>query len=120
MKAFSALFTQLDQTTRTNEKVAALESYFRAAPAQDAAWALWFLTGQRMKRVVKPGLLRVWAAEAAGLPLWMVEECYETVGDLAETLALLLPSADVVTEPPALATLAGEILIYLTVGNALP
>jgi DNA ligase-1 len=91
MKAFTELYTQLDRTTRTNEKVVALEVYFRQAIASDAAWALWFLTGQRSKRAVKTSLLRLWAAEAAALPLWLVEECYETVGDLAETLALIMP-----------------------------
>jgi DNA ligase 1 len=93
VKDFAQLYTRLDETTRTNEKVAALEAYFRSAAAKDAAWALAFLTGHRLRRAVKTSHMRQWTAEAAGLPLWMVEECYDTVGDLAETLALLLPAA---------------------------
>ncbi len=91
MEAFTRLFYALDATTRTSVKVAALEEYFRAAAPADAAWALHFLSGQRLKRLVKTTLLRQWAGEAAGLPSWLVDECYEMVGDLAETLALLLP-----------------------------
>lgn len=92
MKRFVELFEALDRTPRTTEKVRALEDYLRATPAEDAAWALWFLAGGRAKRLVKVGLLRAWAGELAGLPAWLVDECYEVVGDLAETLALLLPS----------------------------
>ena len=92
MRRFAKLFNELDQTTRTSKKVAALERYFREVPVEDAAWALWFLSGQRLKRSVKTTHLRQWVAETAGLPLWLVETSYETVGDLAETLALLLPA----------------------------
>jgi DNA ligase-1 len=91
MKLFTQLFTALDSTTRTNEKVAALERYFRLAPPADAAWALRFLIGKRPPRAVTTTQLRGWVALEAGLPLWLVDECYEAVGDLAETLALLLP-----------------------------
>ena len=91
MRQFTQLYTELDETNRTNEKVAALERYFAAAPAEDAAWALYFLTGRRFKRAVSNTLLRTWAAEEADLPFWLVEESYDAVGDLAETLALLLP-----------------------------
>lgn len=90
MKRFAQLFRELDQTTRTNEKVAALEQYFRDAEPADAAWALHFLLGRRGRRAVKVTSLREWAAAETGLPLWLVEESYDTVGDLAETLALLL------------------------------
>lgn len=109
MRAFHQLFTELDRTTRTADKVAALEKYFRAAPPADAAWALWFLSGQRLKRAVKTIHLRQWAAEAAGLPIWMLEECYEHVGDLGETLALLLPDNPGAT-PLSLAQLAEQRL----------
>jgi DNA ligase-1 len=93
MKRFTRLYTELDQTTRTNEKVLALESYFREAPPADAAWALSFLCGRRPARVVAVATLRNWAADEADLPSWMIDECHEVVGDLAETLALLLPAA---------------------------
>jgi hypothetical protein len=64
----------------------ALESYTR-----DAAWAIYFLTGRKIKRAIPTRLLRDWVAAEANLPLWLVEECYDAVGDLAEALALLLP-----------------------------
>jgi DNA ligase 1 len=93
MQRFTALYTALDETNRTNEKVAALVDYFTAAPPVDAAWALYFLTGRRIGRVISGTTLRTWVAEESGLPLWLVEESYDAVGDLAETLALLLPPA---------------------------
>ncbi len=92
MRRFAALFEALDRTTRTAEKVAALEDYFRSAPPADAAWALHFLAGNRLKRAIPVRVLRECAAEAAGIPPWLLDECYETVGDLGETLALLLPA----------------------------
>jgi DNA ligase 1 len=98
MLSFTQLYLRLDATKRTAEKVLALESYFASAPPEDAAWALFFLTGRKVKRAVNTRLLREWVAAEAGLPLWLVEECYEAVGDLAEALALLLP------EPPATET----------------
>ena len=94
MNRFTRLFTELDETTRTNEKIAALESYFEGTPAADAAWALQFLSGRRTPRAVTSRQLREWTAAAAGLPLWLVEESYEAVGDLAETMALLLPDPE--------------------------
>lgn len=100
MNAFTALFGELDRTTRTNEKVEALVAYFSEAAPADAAWALHVLTGGRVKRAVNTRLLRGWAAEEAGLPLWLVEESYDAVGDLAETLSLLLPEgAGILDEP---------------------
>lgn len=113
MKRFVDLFEALDATTRTTEKVRLLEDYFRATPAADAAWALWFLSGGRQKRLVKAARLRAWAAELAALPEWLVEECYDAVGDLAETLALLLPVAETTVEPPALGCLVAERLLPL-------
>ncbi len=91
MKAFSDLYWQLDGTTSTNAKVAALRAYFAAVPPADAACGLSVLCGAKQLRAVPTRLLREWAAEAAGLPLWLLEECYAHVGDLAETLALVLP-----------------------------
>lgn len=90
MKRFAELFAALDATTRTSVKVDALEVYFSEAPPEDAAWALYFLSGGRLKRLVSTARLREWAAEASGYPLWLVEESYQAVGDLAESLALLL------------------------------
>ena len=90
MKRFADLYASLDSTTRTTEKVAAMERYFREAPAADAAWAVHFLSGERPKRLVRYADLRTWAAEAAELPDWLFEECYQAVGDLAEAVALVV------------------------------
>jgi len=90
MKAFAALYRDLDRTTATSHKRAALIEYFgRAAPA-DLAWALWLLSGGKLARIANQRELRDWIAEESGVPAWLVEECYEQVGDLAETLNLLL------------------------------
>ncbi|TVP75771.1 MAG: ATP-dependent DNA ligase [Gemmatimonadales bacterium] len=100
MKRFVRLFVELDRTTRTTEKVAALERYFAAVPPADAAWATSVLMGRRVKRAAGTGQLREWVAEASGTPLWLVEESYDAVGDLAETLALLLPPPGPDAPPP--------------------
>lgn len=90
MKSFARLIQTLDQTTKTNAKVAALESYFRSALEEDRIWALALLSGRTGKRQVASKLLRTWAGEEAALPAWLFEESYHIVGDLAETIALLL------------------------------
>jgi DNA ligase-1 len=94
MRAFSELFEDLDATTATNLKVAALVRYFRAASPADAAWATYILSGRRLKRFIGPTLLYRWLIEAAGLPEWLVEECVAAVGDMAETIALLMENPD--------------------------
>jgi DNA ligase-1 len=91
MKRFAQLFTVLDQTTKTTAKVAALADYFRNAPDTDKLWTIAILSGRRPKRGVTTTLLREWAAETADIPLWLFEECYPIVGDLSETIALVLP-----------------------------
>ncbi len=91
MRRFTQLYLELDATTRTTEKVAALEAYFRAVPPDDGAWALWLLTGNRVKRAVSYTKLRALAAETAGIPDWLMAECHSAVGDLSETLSLVLP-----------------------------
>ncbi|HMO51349.1 MAG TPA: ATP-dependent DNA ligase [Kiritimatiellia bacterium] len=93
MKAFSALYRRLDETNKTSRKREALVDYFRAAPPESAAWAVFILTGRKIKRALPTSLLRAWARERAGLPEWLFEESYQAVGDLAETVALLLPPA---------------------------
>lgn len=100
MIRFTQLYRELDRSNRTRDKLQALRSYFEHAPAEDAAWALYFLTGNKVPRAVNTRHLREWAAEASGMPLWLVEECYDTVGDLAETMALLLPRTEAVCRLP--------------------
>src|SRR3954469_26065158 len=91
MKAFTDLFIALDRTTRTNEKLEALRAYFRTAPPRDAIWAVWIMTGRRIGRTVSFRQLRDWAAEISEFPAWLLDECYPLVGDLSETLSLILP-----------------------------
>ena len=90
MRRFAALYEALDATTSTNAKVAAMVAYFHAAAPADAAWALYFLSGRRLKRLIAPRLLAVWAIEETGTPPWLFDESIGVVGDLAETVALLL------------------------------
>lgn len=100
MQAFALLYAELDKTTSTNRKIDALVAYLRQSPAADAAWAIHFLIGRRPKRAMSSRKLAQWAAEAAGVPGWLFEACYHTVGDLAETIALLLPESDQNTTTP--------------------
>ncbi len=113
MKAFADLYDAIDRTTATQGKVAALVSYFRDAPAADAAWAVSFLVGRRPKRLVKSGDLRTWAAELADVPDWLFEESYAQAGDLAETISLLVPEGDGVEAEVSLAFWVEERLLPL-------
>src|SRR5262245_50509769 len=92
MRRFAELYLQLDETTRTGRKVTAMSNYFAAVDAADGAWAVYFLCGRRLKRLILSRNLQLWCSEAAGIPDWLFEECRETVGDLAETISLLLPA----------------------------
>jgi DNA ligase-1 len=104
MRRFAALYATLDATTATSAKVAAMAEYFEHAPAEDAAWAVLFLTGQKLKRVVGSALLRGLAIESSGYPDWLVDECYAHVGDLAETIALLVDARGEAEADVSLAT----------------
>jgi DNA ligase-1 len=90
MKRFADLYDEIDRTTSTNAKVAALVTYLRDAPPGDAAWALFFLTGRRFKRHVPTRSMHAWTLELTRFPEWLVEESYAAVGDFAEAIALLL------------------------------
>jgi DNA ligase-1 len=91
LKKFARLFEAIDSSTSTKAKTAALSEYFATAAAQDAAWAAWFLTGHRPRQAVPTRRMVAWASEMAKLPLWLFEESYDAVGDLAETISLILP-----------------------------
>ncbi|MFK7787931.1 MAG: ATP-dependent DNA ligase [Phycisphaeraceae bacterium] len=91
MKRLTDLYLRLDATTKTNDKVEAMRDYFTSAPAEDACWAVVLLSGKRLTRTMKSSLLRQWAAEVSGHEPWLIERCYRVVGDLSETLALLIP-----------------------------
>ncbi|MDX1629600.1 MAG: ATP-dependent DNA ligase [Fulvivirga sp.] len=93
MKHFVKLFNRLDQTTKTLSKIDGLVEFFERAEDGDKLWAIAILSHRRPKRTVKTAALRQWSAEMAGLPDWLFEESYHIVGDLAETIALLLPKS---------------------------
>jgi DNA ligase-1 len=90
VRAFSELFEELDTTTATNLKVAAMVRYFKRAAPADAAWAAYILSGRRLKRFIGPTLLYRWLIESAALPEWLIDESLAAVGDMAETIALLI------------------------------
>lgn len=100
MKLFTALYTRLDQTNKTNEKVQALTDYFAQALPGDAAWALYFLSGRKPRQIIPSRKIREWAIEEAEIPEWLFMESRDTVGDTAETIALLLPSNPVTDDTP--------------------
>ena len=94
MKDFAALYRALDASTASRAKQAALQAYLQAAPPEDAAWAVFFLAGGKPRQLVATKVLRELARAAAGLPQWLFDESYDAVGDLAETISLLLPPPD--------------------------
>ena len=98
MKRFAALFAAIDHTTSTNAKVDAMVAYLRLAPPSDAAWAVFFLTGRRLKRLIPGRSVSQWTMTATGVSEWMIGECYAVVGDAAETATLILDQL-----PPAAA-----------------
>lgn len=91
MRTFAALYAELDASTSTQHKIDALERYLRCAPPEDAAWAVYVLAGGKTRQAVPTRVLREAAREAADLPQWLFDECHQAVGDLAETIAHLLP-----------------------------
>jgi DNA ligase-1 len=92
MRAFAALYAELDATTATNDKLDALARYFRQAPAEDAAWAVYFLSGGKPRQVVPTQVMHALACERAGIEPWLFDLSYEAVGDFAETVAHVLPA----------------------------
>ena len=94
MKRFSQLFDELDSSTATTAKVDALKRWFAQASDADAAWAVYFLAGGKPRQVVPTGVLVALACLRAGIAAWLFDECYQAVGDLAETIAHVLPLAE--------------------------
>ena len=90
MRQFAALYDEIDRTTSTNAKVAAMVRYFSTAPPTDAAWAVFFLTGRRLKRLLPYAAIWEWTQAATNIDGWLLEECYAVVGDGAEVAALAL------------------------------
>jgi DNA ligase 1 len=112
MKRFAKLFNTIDQSTKTNVKVAALADYFADAPDEDRLWTIALFSGRRPKRAVTTTKLRTWAAERAGIPLWLFEESYSIVGDLAETITLVLPPNTTRNDEPLAAWIAALRDVY--------
>jgi DNA ligase 1 len=100
MKQFTALYSRLDETNKTNAKVAALVDYFEGASAEDAAWAVYFLSGNRPRRVVSGRVLGEWVTDEIGIPAWLFREAYDAVGDIAETITLILPDTGASSDVP--------------------
>ena len=106
---FADLVEQIDKTNKTNLKVKALEKFFSIASDQDKVWAIALFSSKKPKRSIKTSDLRVYAAKMAKIPLWLFEESYHIVGDLAETIALVVPESKQSIKPPTLTELIEEI-----------
>jgi DNA ligase-1 len=91
MRTFVELYQTIDRATKTSEKSEALVSYFKQASNSDASWAIFFLTGRKLRRLLPTALLKQLTIDLSGLAPWLFQECYDNVGDWAETMALLLP-----------------------------
>ncbi|HEX3149757.1 MAG TPA: ATP-dependent DNA ligase [Gemmataceae bacterium] len=119
MKAFADLYAAIDATTKTTAKVEAMVHYFETASAADAAWAVYFLSGRKPRQAVPTRKLQEWAAEIAGIPNWLFEESRSVVGDLAESIALVLPAPKYQGDRP-LAEWVGEVLLTLREADEQP
>ncbi|MCE2971636.1 MAG: ATP-dependent DNA ligase, partial [Burkholderiales bacterium] len=113
MREFAALYAALDASTSTQAKVEALRQYFAYSQPADAAWAVYFLAGGKPRQIVGARALREFALAASGVPAWLFEESYQAVGDLAETIALLLPPPPTTTIVLGLARWMEERLLPL-------
>lgn len=91
MRQFAELVMQLGASTKTNDKLDALVNYFSVANNKDKVWVIAIFSGRRPRRAVNTTQLATYAVELIGLPFWLFEESYHVVGDLAETITLLLP-----------------------------
>ncbi len=110
MKKFAALFSELDRTTKTNEKISAMASYFTQTDVKDGIWAIALLTDRKPKRPIRTPDLKVWATELAEIPYWLFEESYAVVGDLAETISLLVPLHEIASDK-SLSDVMQEIIL---------
>ncbi len=102
MGQFAALVTQISSSTKTNDKLESLAEYFTVADDKDKVWVIAIFSGRRPRRIVSSTLLSQWCIEMAGIPSWLFVESYSTVGDLGETIALLLPDPIIKSEGKSL------------------
>ena len=115
MKDFAELYIKVDSTTSSNRKIEYLTEYFEKAEQQDKLWVMALFSHKRPRRTVQTRLLREWAAEYADIPLWLFEETYHIVGDLAETIAKLeglLSDPALYTREPAKFAKASDALVH--------
>ncbi|MGC4036970.1 MAG: ATP-dependent DNA ligase [Chitinophagaceae bacterium] len=110
MKAFAELIVKLGTSTKTNEKLEALEHYFKNAQDADKVWLIALFSGRRPKRIISSSFLQLWCMEIANLPAWLFEECYHTVGDLGETIALLLPPPNIQSTHSSLSAIIDKLI----------
>jgi DNA ligase-1 len=101
MRNFSEMIMKLGTSTKTNDKLEALTHYFSEGNDEDRVWTIALFSGRRPRSIIGSKFLRAWCLELAGLPDWLFDECYHTVGDLGETIALLLPEEIIEEEKPA-------------------
>lgn len=118
MQDFSRLYQTLDQTTSTNTKVSSMVQYFNQANARDCAWAAYFLSGRRLKRLIGASMLKQWLYASCDLPQWLIDDTYASVGDLAETIALLVASQNTEIEEQSLADWVERQLLPLRESDA--
>ena len=111
MHLFIELVNVLGTSTKTNDKLDALSAYFSQAPHPDKVWVIAIFSGRRPKRAVNSTQLSLWCLEMINMPAWLFEECYHTVGDLAETIALLLPPRSNDQQPQSLSWYIDQIII---------
>src|SRR5688572_15152196 len=109
MKQFAELFLSLDRTNKTNEKIELLTEYFLAAPEEDKIWALALFTGRRPSFKINSTQMQQWAITVANIPDWLFRESYNSVGDLGETISLILPRNELTEDKKSLA----DWFIYL-------
>ena len=109
MERFAELVAHLNNTTKTNDKREALISYYRDVPDADKLWLTALFTGRRPKRLVNSTLMKVWCMEVADISPWLFDESYHAVGDLSETISLILPPAKELEETISLAGLMDEL-----------
>lgn len=108
---FAQLVENIDKSTKTNLKIKALELYFKNASNEDKVWAIALFSSKRPKRAIKSSNLRMYASEVANVPLWLFEESYHIVGDLAETIALIVPETKLkITKKYSLSKVINEII----------
>ena len=93
MKRFSQLIQELELSNKTNDKIAALVAYFTEADDREKPYVIAMFTGKKPKRPITTALIKQWAIELSGIPEWLFTESYSSVGDLSETIALVLPTA---------------------------